>query len=123
MLSRNEDALICDMAETYHVLDIWALPVETLAVLASGLRDDSRIKMELAGYNHIPAAFILPTIADTLTLICYSFSKDAKYKRNMPALFTDAMKGEGAKPKDFNTYASGADFLADWERLSNMCGD
>lgn len=118
MLSKNEDALICDMAETYHIYDIWALPVETLAVLASGLRDNSRIKMYMAGLKHIPAEFILPHIADTLALLCYSFSKDAKYKRNMPKRFTDIMRGK-EESKDIKAFASGADFDAAWARLSN----
>lgn len=118
MLSKNEDALICDMAETYHIYDIWALPVETLAVLASGLRDNSRIKMYLAGVKHIPAEFILPHIADNLALIGYGFTKDAKYKRNMPKMFTDIMRQE-EKPKDIKTFESGADFDAAWARLAN----
>lgn len=119
MLATDEDALICDMAETYHVFDIWGLPVETLAVLASGLRDNSRIKMKLAGLEFIPVEFVLPHIADNLALYLYSFSKDAKYKRNMPKMFTDIMSGKSKKEKDIKAFASGADFMAAWERLSN----
>ena len=119
MLSRDEDALICDMAETYHVLDIWALPVETLAVLASGLRDNSRIKMLVAGINYIPMEVILPRIADCLSMLLYSFSKDAKYKRNMPTMFTDIMAGKTMQNNEVKSYASAADFMAARERILN----
>jgi hypothetical protein len=119
MLAESEDDLICDFAETYHILDIWALPVETLAVLASGLRDNSRIKMRLAGIEHIPAEFVLPRIADILSLYLYSFSKDAKNRRNEPKLFTDIMAGKHKKEKEITGYASGAEFMAARERIIN----
>lgn len=43
MILTDEDALICDFAETYNVLDYRALPLRTAATLASGLRADARI--------------------------------------------------------------------------------
>ena len=121
MLSKDEDALICDMAETYHVLDIWALPVETLAVLASGLRDNSRIKMKIAGINYIPMEMVVPRIADCVSLLLYSFTKDAKYKRNMPTMFTDIMAGKKTKTDDLMTFSTGAEFMAARERIINGC--
>ena len=36
MLATDEDALLCDFAETYGVYDLEALPVEKLAVLSFG---------------------------------------------------------------------------------------
>ena len=49
MLSNYPDELTCDMAETYGVFDIYRLPVRTLATLAVGLRDDSRVMMAKRG--------------------------------------------------------------------------
>jgi len=43
MIATDEDALVCDLAETYHVLDYRMLPLKTAAALASGLRSDARI--------------------------------------------------------------------------------
>lgn len=48
MLATDRDALICDLAETYRVLDYRALPVELLATLAAGLRQDARIWQKIA---------------------------------------------------------------------------
>ena len=49
MVRADEDALICDFAETYHIYDYKRLPLSTAAALAVGLRDTSRIKMKLSG--------------------------------------------------------------------------
>ena len=41
MMAADEDALACDIAETYGIYDMRALPAGRLAVLAVGLREDS----------------------------------------------------------------------------------
>lgn len=43
MMNISEDALICDLAETYHIYDMRSLPLRTVATLSAGLREDSRI--------------------------------------------------------------------------------
>jgi hypothetical protein len=72
MLSEDRDALICDMAETYHIYNMWALPVETVATLACGLREDSRIKLRLAGMEYIPPYMALIRIHDLLSAYLHS---------------------------------------------------
>ena len=42
MLAADEDAVICDFAEVYHVLDLRALAPPLAATLAAGLPPDSR---------------------------------------------------------------------------------
>lgn len=44
MLALDEDALICDMAQVYGVLDHEQLPPWKLAILTKGLPPTSRIK-------------------------------------------------------------------------------
>ncbi len=41
MISRDEDALICDLAETYQIYNYKSLPARLVATLSVGLRDDS----------------------------------------------------------------------------------
>lgn len=114
MLSTDENAFICDMAETYHILDYKALPVDLLAVLASGLRDNSRIKMKIAGFNYIPPEIVLPQIADHLMVIRKILGNDKKKPKYMSdILFERTRKAE--PPKRFN---SGADFDKAWKRLA-----
>lgn len=45
MIALDEEALICDFAETYHIYDYRSLPARLAATYAVGLRNESRIKM------------------------------------------------------------------------------
>jgi len=67
MINTNEDAFICDMAETYGILDYRSQPLKLIATLAFGLRDDSRIKMEIAGLPAEKQTLLLAGISDKLT--------------------------------------------------------
>ena len=60
----DEDALICDLAETYRIYDWKALPLVTVARCASGLRDDARIIMKLAGQTISSEKLMLAMITD-----------------------------------------------------------
>ena len=101
MIRLDEDALICDLAETYRVYDYRSLPVRLVATLSAGLRDNSRIKLKAAGSPVELETIILATISDNLTLLRAGFSKDSKTR---PFLFTDVIKGEKKeKAKGFRT--------------------
>ena len=49
MLKIDEDAVICDLAETYHIYNYKELPPLTVALFCDGLRDDARIKLKMSG--------------------------------------------------------------------------
>lgn len=74
MLAIGRDELLCDMAETYRVYDLHALPVRTLATLAAGLRADSRIKMKASGIKEVPLELILTDIADNLRAFIFGLA-------------------------------------------------
>lgn len=74
MFGADRDALLCDLAETYHIYDFRALPVELLATLCSGLRADSRIRMKMAGVEELPLSLALAGIADRLAMIHYAIT-------------------------------------------------
>ena len=92
MLSVDRDALLCDLAETYHIYDMRELPVKTLAALSFGLREDSRIKLKMSGMTYIPPMFLLANICDNITMLRYNLfgTKDDK----PPVLFTDRILGK-----------------------------
>lgn len=113
MLAADRDALVCDMAETYHILDIWALPVDLLAVLASGLRDNSRIKMKMSGMTYIPLETVLPQVADRLTLIYCSLVGI----KDTPPLFTNVMVAEKPKKQTVG-FDTPEDFESAWEQIA-----
>lgn len=87
MLGVDRDALICDLAETYNVLDYRSLPIMLLATLAAGLHDDSRIKMKLGGLRRVAPTFLSVHTADVLTMILASLSGAKK----QPTLYRDIM--------------------------------
>lgn len=49
MIAIDENALICDFAETYNIYEYRSLPVKLAATYSAGLRENSRIKMKLRG--------------------------------------------------------------------------
>ena len=73
MLSFDRNAVICDLAETYHIYDYRALPVMTLVALVSGLRPDSRIKMKMSGITEVSSEVLLVQIFDILQLMRYQW--------------------------------------------------
>ena len=96
MIKLDEDALICDLAETYHVYDYRSLPVKLVATLSAGLRDDARIKLKAADSSVGLDTIILAAIADNLTMLRAGMDKKNKGK---PFLFSEALRGEKKKQK------------------------
>lgn len=97
MIEFDEDALICDLAETYQIYDYRSLPVKLVATLSAGLRDDSRIKMAAAGAPAKQDTLILATIADRVEAFRYGFTADASKGTNRPVSLVDAIFGEDKK--------------------------
>lgn len=84
MLAADRNALICDLAETYGVFDYRGLPVPLLATLASGLREDSRIKQKMSGIPARQDTLLLAMAVDALHLLVWMKTKDAQKNRNRP---------------------------------------
>ena len=91
MLGIDADAVMCDMAETYHVFDIYSLPAPVAARLACGLRETSRIKSRMAGLNVSLDTFLLALSADALRLLVWFKTKDGQKSRNRPVSFAERM--------------------------------
>ena len=100
MINFDEDALVCDLAETYHIYDYRSLPVHLVATLSAGLRDDSRIKMAAAGVPATQDTLLLATIADRVEAFRYGFSEDASKGINQPISLVAVLYGE--KPERRN---------------------
>lgn len=96
MIKLDEDALICDLAETYQVLDYRSLPVQLVATLSAGLRDNARIKLKAADSPVSLDTIILAAIADNLSMLRAGMDKK---NRGKPFLFSEALRGEKKKQK------------------------
>lgn len=84
MIETDEDALICDLAETYHIYNYRSLPARTVATLAAGLRSNARIIQIM---SDIPLSFeqmALVKIYDVINWIAWAKTKDGYRGRNAP---------------------------------------
>ena len=78
MMNLDEDALICDLAETYQIYDYKQLPLNEVAVFAYGLRDDSRIKQIMSDQIVSLEITLLANIVDRLSLSLWLQTKDGQ---------------------------------------------
>ena len=113
MIHLNEDALICDFAETYHVLDMRGLSPRLAAILAVGLPDSSRIKMLVAGKKISFTDSLIVAIFDKVNLLTWLRSKDAIKGINRPKSLYDALEN----PKATNSPYQKFDSVEAFERM------
>lgn len=112
---KNEDALICDLAETYHVLDYKALSLTLVATLASGLRKDSRSMMILTNTSVDVNTLLLAGVFDRLSFIAWTKTKDGQKGRNRPKSIVSAMTE--TKDRKVAAFSSGEDFKIARKRM------
>lgn len=103
MIAAGEDMLICDLAETYGILQYRSHPARLIATLTDGLRDSSRVKMKLAGLSAPLDTLLLAVSADHLTRLCTG---------NRGRLVDALMNGESSAESPLVGFNSGEDFAA-----------
>ena len=99
-MSLGEDEIICDLAETYRILNYRELSPDLVAVLVLGLKDDSRIKKKLGQVKLSLVEMLLALIVDKLSFLCWTKTKDAQHNRNKPKSLFEKLMGMDEKPKD-----------------------
>ena len=92
MINLDEDALICDLAETYHVLNYKGLPLSLAATLSCGLSEDSRIKRKIAKRRLTLNDALLAATVDKLNQILWTKTEDARRGRNKPQSILDMLE-------------------------------
>ena len=115
MIEDDENSLICDFLETYHILDYRSLPVKLVATLAAGLRDNSRISMNTTEAKASTTNTILAIIADRLGAIISILSRQ---KVPLPSIFDALYKLEPKKTNNVVSFSSGEDFDAMWKKIN-----
>lgn len=114
MIKVDENALICDLAETYHIFDYRQLPPSTVAIFCIGLRDDSRIKMKLSGSKVSPEILLLSGIVDRLSLLLWTKTEDAKKGLNKPKPILGHLY---EKESEVSAFISGKEFEEERQRI------
>lgn len=119
MLSADEDALICDLAETYGIFDYRALPVRTMATLAVGLREDSRIKMHLIGAKIPRKDLLLAAIVDRLSLLVWFNTEDGRNGVNRPPSVLGSIFGNESAD-NVEAFDTADAYEAEWARITGV---
>ena len=117
MIRENEDALICDLAETYTIYDYRSLPARTVATLAVGLRNNSRIKMHLSGEILSFDQMIQVKIYDLLNWLAWTKTKKATKGQGMPERLEDKIRKKAAEESEMVKFDSVEDFEAARNRM------
>lgn len=109
LLNVCEDAIVCDMAETYGILNIKGLPVQKLATLVLGLRDNSRTKIMISGTKADAQTILLASILDAVALLVWFGSKDGQNGVNRPKSVLNVIMGREEQGQ-YKTFATVEDF-------------
>lgn len=119
MIRVDEDALICDLAETYQIYDYRQLPSLMVAVFSRGLREDSRIKMKMSGQLVPLDTLLMAGISDKLSILLWSKTKDAQKGINQPtSILTTLIETHKAERTEI-VFNSGEDFEKTRQQLIN----
>ena len=100
MIERGEDALICDMAETYHIYEMRSFRASYIAILAAGLREDSRIMMLFSGNKIRPSLLLQAASLDKLALLWWAETKDGQKNRNRPESVVESLTKENKQTEE-----------------------
>lgn len=121
MRKLDEGALLCDFAETYGIYDLDSLPRRTIATLAAGLGDDSRIRRKAAGTRVRSDTYLLAAIFDRLGSIMYMLSNGDTER---PASILSILSGKDADTgaSQCRGFESGEAFDKAWKMAVRNAG-
>ena len=109
MITVDEEALICDLAETYHIYDYKSLPLLRVAIFAVGLRADSRIKMKMNNMRYPFETILMAAGVDRLTNLLWMKSKDGASGINKPKSILSQLLNEEME-SDIEAFSTPEDF-------------
>lgn len=116
MIATDEEALICDLAETYNIYDYRSLPLRKVAAFSVGLRENSRIKMKMSGLKIPLNEMLLAAAVDRLSLLLWAKTEDGSRNLNRPESILDKLTGNDEKETE--GFDSPEDFIAAWNKIT-----
>lgn len=117
MIAVDEDALTCDLMETYHLSDWQSMDADFVATLAIGLRDDSRIKRKMSGSKLTIDQSLLALLLDALRINNWMHTKDAQHRRNIPeSIYKRLTTEEKEKKVDELRHFDSVEDFEEWHR-------
>lgn len=95
----DENALVCDLAETYGIYEYEELPARKIAVFACGLSKEARIIRKMSDTTVSYDEVMQAVIVDRLNWLCWSKTKDGKNGWNRPESLAKRMLDPPKKEK------------------------
>ena len=92
--------MICDLAETYHILNYRELSPQLVATLVLGLNDNSRVRRHFSKTKVTLEQILMAIMADNLQFIAWSKTKDAQHKKNKPKSILKKLLDMDETPKE-----------------------
>lgn len=118
MVAIDENALICDFAEVYHIFNWRALPARLSAALAMGLRPDARIMLKLSGVQIPVNTQLLAITADAARVLAWQNTEDGRHGRNVPVSVFASLIGTNRKDAEAGAGFDSPEEFAAWrERM------
>ena len=109
MVNEDEEALMCDLAETYNIYNMRELSPLRVAVFSCGLRENSRIKMKLAGTKLDLDTLLGAVCADSLQFLAWCQTENARKNINKPQSLLSILTKDD-EGSDVIRFATGEDF-------------
>ena len=120
MIRIDEDALICDFAETYQIYNYKGLRASYAATLAVGLRDNSRIKLKMKDDRYDMETYLLAQIVDALYLGIWA---NQGGKGEKPKSLVMALAKSTETKKEEMSFSNGEDFMKYRQSLVSRCNN
>ena len=117
LMRSAETAVVCDLAEYYHVLDWRSLPLRTVGMLVAGLREDSRTMMQASGQKIKLDSALLAASLDRLSMLLWARTKDGEKNRRRPKSILDTLTKEKDKKDQVVAFESAEDFMEARRRI------
>lgn len=115
MYGRCRNELICDFAEYYHIYDMRAFNIRYIAILAVGLRDESRTKIKMNNMKLGMQSLMLAKIADNTSFLVWAKTEDGMNNVNRPPMILQALM-KADDPEAAQGFDTVEDFQAEYER-------
>lgn len=110
MIRLDKDSLECDLAETYHIYNMYELPLKKVALFSYGLRENSRIKMKMNSIDYPFEHIMMAGILDKLSLLLWSMAGDPHKNKKPESILSKLLGMTETTNKDFAVFESAEEF-------------
>ena len=87
--------MICDLAETYHILDYRCVPARLLGTLICGLGENSRLQRAMSGQQCSLEALLAAKTLDAVVALGYGMSGQKKAPPSVADLLMERKERSG----------------------------